>query len=103
MYISKFGRRLVLYVGIILQSISMVGFGCIIWVDNKVLFIILSFMFRLLGGVACACISVSAYAMVSIKYPTNVQAKISLLEAANGAGLMVGPIFGGLIYQFTHF
>ena len=41
--------------------------------------------------------------MVSIKYPDNVQSKISLLEAANGAGLFVGPIFGGIIYQFTHF
>jgi len=41
--------------------------------------------------------------MVSIKYPDNVQAKISLLEAANGAGLFVGPIFGGIVYEFTHF
>lgn len=41
--------------------------------------------------------------MVSIKYPENVQPKISLLEAANGAGLFIGPIFGGLIYEFTHF
>mmetsp|Transcript_25261 Transcript_25261/g.28012 ORF Transcript_25261/g.28012 Transcript_25261/m.28012 type:complete len:170 (+) Transcript_25261:376-885(+) len=41
--------------------------------------------------------------MVSIKYPENVQPKISLLEASNGAGLFIGPIFGGLIYQFTHF
>lgn len=41
--------------------------------------------------------------MASIKYPESVQAKISLLEAANGAGLFIGPIFGGLIYQFTSF
>lgn len=41
--------------------------------------------------------------MVAIKYRENVQAKISLLEAANGAGLFIGPIFGGIIYQFTHF
>jgi fucose permease len=41
--------------------------------------------------------------MVSIKYPDNVQSKISLLEAANGAGLFIGPIFGGLVYKYTHF
>lgn len=45
----------------------------------------------------------AAYAMTAIKYPDSVQAKISLLEAANGAGLFIGPIFGGLIYQFTSF
>lgn len=103
MKLSKIGRRLVLFTGIILQGISMIGFGCIIWIPDKVLFIILSFAFRLLGGIACAFICVAAYAMVSIKYPDDVQSKISLLEAANGAGLFVGPIFGGLVYQFTHF
>lgn len=41
--------------------------------------------------------------MTALKYPDTVQQKISLLEAANGAGLFVGPVFGGLIFQFTHF
>lgn len=54
MKISKIGRRLVLYIGIILQAISMIGFGTLIWVNDRMLFIILSFGFRLLGGVACA-------------------------------------------------
>ena len=81
----------------------MIGFGLIVWINNKELFIILSFAFRLLGGGACSFICVAGYAMVAIKYRENVQEKISLLEAANGAGLFVGPIFGGLIYQFTHF
>lgn len=50
--ISKIGRRFVLYCGIVLQGISMLGFGCIVWVSNKQLFLILSFAFRLLGGIA---------------------------------------------------
>lgn len=50
--ISKIGRRFTLYSGIILQSISMIGFGCIIWVNDKIIFIVLSFGFRLLGGAA---------------------------------------------------
>ena len=41
--------------------------------------------------------------MTSIKYPNEVQQKISLLEAANGAGLFIGPLLGGAIYQFTSF
>ena len=102
-FISKIGRRLVLYSGIILGVGSIVGFGFMIWINNTVLFIILSFTLRLLTGVASALICVAAYAMVSIKYPENVQSKIALLEAANGAGLFIGPIFGGLVYQYTHF
>ena len=52
MKLSKFGRRFILYSGLVLQGISMIGFGCIIWVSDQTLFIILSFTFRLLGGVA---------------------------------------------------
>lgn len=54
--ISKLGRRRVLYTGIILQGISMIGFGSIVWVPDRLIFIILSFTFRLLGGVASAFI-----------------------------------------------
>jgi len=41
--------------------------------------------------------------MATVKYKENLQSKISLLEAANGAGLFIGPIFGGIIYEFTYF
>jgi len=41
--------------------------------------------------------------MTSIKYSENVQQKISLLEAANGCGLFIGPLLGGVIYQLTSF
>lgn len=101
--LSKIGRRFSIYTGIIMQVISMVGFGSLVWIPDRTLFIILSFAFRLLGGVAWGFIWVSAYAMTSIKFPETIQSKIALLEAANGAGLFVGPIFGGLIYQFTSF
>jgi len=53
-YLSKMGRRFSLYTGIIMQGVSMIGFGALIWISNKTFFIILSFTFRMLGGVACA-------------------------------------------------
>ena len=101
--IGKMGRRFSLYTGIIMQSLSMIGFGSLMWIENRTLFIILSFSFRLIGGVAWGLIWVAAYAMTSIKFPDSIQSKIAFLEAANGAGQFVGPIFGGLTYQFTNF
>ena len=92
-YLGKIGRRFALYTGIIMQVCSMVGFGSLIWIPDRTLFIILSFSFRLLGGVAWGLICVSSYAMTSIKFSETIQSKIAFLEAANGAGLFVGPIF----------
>lgn len=55
-FLGKMGRRFALYFGILIQSITMIGFGSLIWIPNKMLFIILSFTFRMLGGVACGFI-----------------------------------------------
>lgn len=55
-FLSKMGRRFTLYSGIIMQSISMIGFGALIWIQQKTIFVILSFIFRMLGGVACGFI-----------------------------------------------
>lgn len=52
-FIAPLGRRKTLYLGITLQSIAMIGFGCLIWIPDRIMFIILSFAFRMLGGVAC--------------------------------------------------
>jgi MFS family permease len=101
--LGKIGRRRAIYVGIVIQTFSMVGFGCVIWIYDRTMFMVASFVLRMIGGISCAFICVSAYAMTSIRYPDNVQAKISLLEAANGAGLFIGPIFGGAIYQLTSY
>jgi MFS family permease len=56
MKISKIGRRLVMYLGILMTVVSMVGFGFMIWVPNKILFITLAFALRLLSGTASAFI-----------------------------------------------
>jgi MFS family permease len=101
--ISAIGRRKTLYTGIIIQAVSMIGFGCLAWINNKILFIILSFALRMLGGVASGMINVACYAMTSVKYPEQIQQKIGLIEASNGAGLFCGPLLGGLIYEFTWF
>ena len=83
----------------------MGGFGTVDWIhrDSKWLFITLSIIFRMLAGVGSSFIGVSVYAMVAIKWPDEVTKKIAILEAANGAGLFIGPVFGGLIFQWTFY
>jgi len=53
-YLSRMGRRFTLYTGIIIQSVCMLGFGSLVWMPNKELFIILSFVFRMILGIASA-------------------------------------------------
>jgi len=92
-----------MYTGILITSATMLGFGSLVWVEDKVWFITLALLLRFIGGIGQAFIAVSSYAMVSVKYKDCLQQKVGLLEAGNGAGFFVGPVFGGVVYQFTHF
>jgi hypothetical protein len=37
----------------------MIGFGCLAWINNKIMFVTLSFFFRMLGGVASGMVNVA--------------------------------------------
>ena len=97
------GRRLMIYLGLAISGVGVIGFGLIYWVSNRTLFISLALILRFAWGLAQAMINVALYAIASIKYKDSLQQKVGLLEAGNGAGFLAGPLFGGIIYQFTHY
>lgn len=97
----SFGRRRYAFWGMIICIISMAAFGTVKWINNKTMFIITSVVFRLISGVGSSFIHVAVYAMAAIKWPNEVQDKIGILEAASGAGLFLGPVVGGIVYQLT--
>ena len=70
---------------------------------NDTVFISLAILLRLIGGIGQGFLAVSSYAMAAVRYKHNLQEKVGLLEAGNGIGFLVGPIVGGVIYQYTHF
>lgn len=53
----------------------------------------------MIAGVGSSLIHVSVYAMAQIKWPDEVQQKIGILEAASGAGIFIGPVFGSIIFE----
>lgn len=96
-----FGRRRYAFWGMIVCIISMAAFGTVKWINDKTMFIITSVVFRLISGIGSSFIHVAVYAMAAIKWPNEVQDKIGILEAASGAGLFLGPVIGGIVYQLT--
>lgn len=79
----------------------MAGFGCVNWINKEstIFFTIISITLRLIAGIGSSLIHVSVYAMAQIKWPDEVQQKIGILEAASGAGIFIGPVFGSVIFS----
>ena len=88
---ERFGARRVLYSGMLLFGIASLGAGLATQLN------VLN-LFRLLQGAGCAVLyTVSATILVQAIPASNHGRALGLLFAANGLGLALGPVLGGLL------
>lgn len=86
-----YGRRLVLYIGMIIFGLSSLGAGA----SPNIEWLI---FFRFLQGISCAILYTASGAIVSNAFPANERGKaIGTLFGVNGVGLAIGPVFGGIL------
>lgn len=88
---DAYGRRLVLYIGMIVFGAASLGAGLANNID-------LLIFFRLIQGISCAILYTATGAIVSNAFPLNERGKaIGTLFGINGIGLAVGPVIGGIM------
>lgn len=86
-----YGRRLVLYIGALVFGASCLAAG----LTTSIAWLI---VFRFFQGMSCAVLYTVTGAIVSDAFPEDQRGRaIGLLFGANGVGLALGPVAGGLI------
>ena len=85
------GRRRLLYAGMLLFGVASTGAGLAGSVSALV-------AWRVVQGVACAALYTTSAAIVAHAFPGQQRGRaLGLLFVANGLGLAVGPVAGGLL------
>lgn len=85
------GRRRLLYAGMLVFGAASLGAG----LAQSMAALI---AWRLLQGVACAALYTTSAAIVAHAFPDSERGRaLGLLFAANGLGLAIGPVAGGLL------
>eukprot|EP00095_Tigriopus_kingsejongensis_P007961 maker-scaffold135_size322082-snap-gene-0.13 protein:Tk07961 transcript:maker-scaffold135_size322082-snap-gene-0.13-mRNA-1 annotation:"mfs-type transporter c6orf192" len=103
-YIERIGsRRLFLY-GTFVAGAANTIFGFLQWVDERVPFLVLSLLIRIVSAVGEAAFFSAVYPIAAQEVDAEHRSKVlSVMETMFALGLMIGPFVGGVLYQFGDF
>lgn len=98
-YISKIGRKRALLFGVFINIVTATVLGCLKFVDNEMIFIIIAIVSRFFQGCGRSAYSTATFSSISVIYPTTMQKKIGYTESVSGLGMMLGPLLGSGLYS----
>ena len=98
-YISKIGRKKTLLFGVLTNIVSATVLGCLKFVDNELIFIVIAIISRLFQGFGRSSYSTGTFSSISVIYPNSIQKKIGYVESVSGLGMMLGPPIGSGLYS----
>jgi len=99
-YMLLLGRKRVMFVGLVVNCISILALAFIANIkNNPAIFIAIAIVSRLLQGASRSAYSTVVFSYVPILWPDSVQRHVGILESLTGLGVMLGPIIGGFFSE----
>ena len=75
------------------------GLGTVTWIDDTTNFVLFSFMWKFLCGLGAGINSTASFAIIASHYKENREQTIGMMESSSGIGLLLGPVFGSILYS----
>jgi MFS family permease len=85
------------------MTVATFTFGMGALCNHEVSFFTVSFIARLLQGVADAIISVTIPAIIANEFPLQQERYLGYVNMSMGAGLCLGPLFGSLVFRWLDY
>ena len=102
-YLSKLGPVTTLAAGSLLEGTGEALFGFIALCKDQWMFVLFSFLLRILTAVGAAFSQTAIISILCCLYPNHVSISFGMLEFAAGIGLMIGASLGGFLYHIGGF
>jgi len=102
-YTNKIGLKNLFNIGLFVSAAACIGFSFIIYINNTVVFICISFALRILSAMGNAAFTCGSFTLASKEFPDNVSSVFGLLGTTWGVGAIAGPLLGGALYEVGGF
>jgi len=103
-FITKIGPVNLLVVGALCSGLANVGFGLVSSIGDVKLFFAMSILMRAITAIGESAINTAVYPLAGRMSPPNYSTTVlSCIETTFGLGSMVGPFFGGLLFDYGGF
>lgn len=102
-YVHKIRPRRLLLFGLFVNAIAVILFGFLHFVHSRELFIILSFMFRIIGSLGTTGALIAAFSLTATEFSNSIATTFATLEVFYGLGYIMGPPVGGILYNIGGF
>ena len=97
--VSRIAPNLMCGFGLAVTGISTVAFGLLDHSPNGLAFIIPAFVLRIVESIGATAFATSSYSLITSKFPNKSAIIFSVMETCFGFGLIIGPVFGGALYE----
>ena len=101
--LTNIGRKNVLILGCICESMAMICFGVFVYIENPAAYAILSFLGRFIEGFGNGCLNSATSSIIAFNYEDNMGNLIGLTQTFTGLGMLSGPIIGSFLYELGGF
>lgn len=102
--LNRIGRKNVLILGCLFESIAMFCFGFFDFINGRpVLYGILCFLCRFIEGFGNGCLNSATNSIIQFNYSDNASNLIGLTQTFTGLGMLSGPIIGSFLYEWGGF
>lgn len=75
------------------------GLGTVTWIEDRTSFVLFSFMWKFMCGLGSGINSTASFAIIASHYKDSREQTIGMMESASGIGLLLGPVFGSILYS----
>eukprot|EP00095_Tigriopus_kingsejongensis_P010457 snap_masked-scaffold1863_size26100-processed-gene-0.1 protein:Tk10457 transcript:snap_masked-scaffold1863_size26100-processed-gene-0.1-mRNA-1 annotation:"chromaffin granule amine" len=102
-YGNRIGPKLLYNTGALVQGVQAICFGFLVYAENTAVFLGLSYLLRMVDGIADAAAWGAILSILMKIWPDKVATIMSWTELCFGLGYAIGPAIGSYLYELGGF